>query len=258
MTSEATEIALVTGAASGIGRAIALRLSDRGAIVGLLDLDEDGLKDTRAQITGAGGTADCLVCNVTRSDDVKRAIAGFVASRGGLDTIVTAAGVAREGYVHDVTEEDWDLVIDVNLKGTFLIAHHAIPHLLTRGCGNFVAIGSDAGVAGGVGYGIYCASKHGVIGLVRCMALDYGRKGIRCNIVCPTFVDTPMAEEIFSRAPPGIREYYENVVPIGRLARPEEIASAVAHLSSAEASYVNGMVYMVDGGATAGPYTGDL
>lgn len=258
MSSEPKEIALVTGAASGIGRAIALRLSERGAIVGLLDLNEDGLTETRAQITDAGGIADCLVCNVTRSDDVRHAIAGFVASRGGLDTIVTAAGVAREGYVHDVTEDDWDMVVDVNLKGTFLIAHHAIPHLLTRGGGNFVAIGSDAGVSGGVAYGVYCASKHGVIGLVRCMALDYGRKGIRCNIVCPTFVDTPMAEGIFSRSPSGAREYYENAVPIGRLARPEEVASSVAHLSSAEASYVNGMVYMVDGGATAGPYTGDL
>lgn len=258
MTAELQEIALVTGAASGIGRAIALRLAARGAIVGLLDLNEDGLNKTRSLIVDRNGEADCLVCNVTKSDDVKRTVDGFVNSRGGLDTIVTAAGVAREGYVHEATEDDWDLVIDVNLKGTFLLAHHAIPHLLTRGGGNFVAIGSDAGVSGGVGYGVYSASKHGVIGLVRCMALDYARKGIRCNIVCPTFVDTPMANEIFSRGPAGTREYYENAVPLGRLARPEEIANSVAHLSSAEATYVNGMVYMVDGGATAGPYTGEL
>lgn len=258
MNATRQEFAIVTGAASGIGRAIALRLSGRGAVVGLLDLDEDGLRETRTMIVDQGGEADCLVCNVTKSDNVKRAVTGFVSSRGGLDTIVTAAGVAREGYLHDITEDVWDLVIDVNLKGTFLLAHHAMPHLLARGGGSFVAIGSDAGVAGGVGYGVYCASKHGVIGLVRCMALDYGSKGIRCNIVCPTFVDTPMASEIFSRAPAGTREYYEKVVPIGRLARPEEVANAVAHLSSDEATYVNGMVYMIDGGVTAGPYTGDL
>lgn len=171
---------------------------------------------------------------------------------GGLDTIVSCAGIAREALLHETSEQDWHEVIAVNLTGTFLLARHTLPWLLKRGGGAFVAISSDSGVHGAIGYGAYCASKHGVIGMVRCMALEYGPRGIRSNAVCPAFVDTPMADGIFDRAPQGSREIYRRLVPLKRFARAEEIANAVAHLSSDESSYTNGSVYMIDGGATAG------
>lgn len=255
---DARENALVTGAASGIGRAIACRLARRGAFVALVDIDGDGLEATRALIEGAGGRAKCFPADVTSSSDMAAVVDAFVSECGGLDTVVSAAGIAREGFVHKMSEADWDRVIAVNLKGTYLAAHVSIPRMLERGGGNFVAISSDAGVQGAVGYAAYCASKHGVIGLVRCMALDYGAKGIRSNVVSPAFVDTPMADQIFARAPAGTREFFERAVPLGRFAKPEEVANAVAHLTSDDASYSNGMVYLIDGGATAGYYNGEL
>lgn len=255
---ERRENALVTGAASGIGRAIAVRLASRSALVAIVDIDEEGLEQTRSLISSAGGQAKSFPADMTNSTDVASVFERFATQVGGIDTVVSAAGIAKEGFIHKMAEADWDRVIAVNLKGTYLAAHYAVPSLLNRGGGNFVAISSDAGVQGAVGYGAYCASKHGVIGLVRCMALDYGSKGIRSNVVSPAFVDTPMANQIFARAPEGTREYFERAVPLGRFAKPEEVAAAVAHLTSDEASYSNGMVYIIDGGATAGYYNGEL
>lgn len=258
MAANKHENAIVTGAASGIGRAIAMKLAVRGATVGLLDVNVAGLEETQRRIEHAGGKASSHAADVTSSADVVAAVQRFAAENGGIDTVVSAAGIAKEDFVHKMPEADWDRVIAVNLKGTYLVAHHAVPLLLERGGGNFVAISSDAGVQGAVGYAAYCASKHGVVGLIRCMALDYGSKGIRSNAVCPAFVDTPMADQIFARAPPGTREFYERAVPLGRFARPEEVAAAVAHLTCEDGSYANGMLYVIDGGATAGYYNGEL
>jgi NAD(P)-dependent dehydrogenase (short-subunit alcohol dehydrogenase family) len=165
---------------------------------------------------------------------------------------VSCAGVVREHRLHETSDRDWDELISVNLSGTFFLARQTIPWLFKRGGGSFVAISSDSGVQGAIGYGAYCASKHGVIGMIRCMALDYGPQGIRSNAVCPSFVETPMADAIFSRASPGARESYRKLVPLQRFAQADEIAKVVAHLSSDDASYTNGSIYMVDGGATAG------
>ena len=250
------EVALVSGAGSGIGRAVALRLAGRGATIGVLDRDPVGAKETVALVKQAGGTAEALIADVSSLAEVDAAVADFAAVAEGIDTIVAAAGVARGGLVHRMSETAWDQIIDVNLKGTFLLAHAGIPLLQKRGGGAFVAVSSDAGVMGSVAYGAYCASKHGVIGLVKAMALDYGRQGIRCNVVCPGFVDTPMATGIFLKAPAGTREAFEAAVPMGRFARPEEVANAIAHLTSSEASYTNGNVYLIDGGSSAGHMIG--
>jgi NAD(P)-dependent dehydrogenase (short-subunit alcohol dehydrogenase family) len=154
-------------------------------------------------------------------------------------------------------EAEWHRIIAVNLTGTYLLARHTIPHLLVRGGGNFVAISSDAGLRGSVGFAAYCASKHAVVGLVRCMALDYGRQGVRSNAVCPSFVDTPMADGLLANPNLPDRRAFERRAPLGRFARPEEVAEAIAHLASPEASYTNGMLYVIDGGTTAGTFTAD-
>ncbi|MEX2648906.1 MAG: SDR family NAD(P)-dependent oxidoreductase [Alphaproteobacteria bacterium] len=244
----AREVAIVTGAASGIGRATALRLAARGARLGLIDRDGEGLEATAKAIAAAR----CHVADVSDSRALAMAVRDIAQAEGGLDTVVNCAGIARETLVHETPEADWHDVIAVNLTGTFLLARHTLPWLLKRGRGAFVAISSDSGVWGAIGYGAYCASKHGVIGMIRCMALEYGSAGIRSNAVCPAFVATPMADAIFSRAPQGTRESFRNLVPLKRFAEADEVAKVVAHLSSDEASYTNGSVYMVDGGATAG------
>ena len=257
MTEPPKEVALVTGAASGIGRAIALRLSLRGALVGLVDRNQSGLEESAKQIASATGACEIMPADVTDEQSLSNVITRFAAPNGGLDTVVSAAGVAKEGLVHKFPKADWDQVISVNLTGTFLVAHYSVPWLLKRSSTSFTAISSDAGVQGATGYAAYCASKHGVIGLIKCMALDYGRRGLRSNAICPAFVETPMADQIFGRAPEGTKEFFQNSVPIGRFARPEEVANVVAHLSSPEASYSNGMNYVIDGGSTAGYYVAE-
>lgn len=250
------EICIVSGAGSGIGRAVALCLARRGALVGVLDRDRAAAEATVALVTAAQGSARALVADVSFADQVGAAIAGFAEGEGGIDTVVAAAGIARGGLVHRMSEEAWDQVVGVNLKGTFLLARATIPLLQRRGGGALVAISSDAGIMGAVGYGAYCASKHGVVGLIKAMALDYGAEGIRFNVVCPGFVETPMAERIFSRAPEGTRAAFERAVPMGRFATADEVAHAVAHLSSPEAAYTNGCVYLIDGGSSAGHMIG--
>lgn len=249
-------IAIVTGAGSGIGRAVALRLARDNYVVGSIDLDEEGAAATAAAIREGGGRSTFARADVTDSAMLANAVRYIVGEAETLEIVVSAAGIARGGYVHKMSEDIWDQVIAVNLKGTFLLAKHTVPLMLRSNGGAFVAISSDAGIMGAVGYGAYCASKHGVIGLVRTMALDYGARGIRSNVVCPGFVETPMAEKIFAGAPDGTMQAFEKSVPLGRFGRPQEIADAVAHLASADASYANGMVYVLDGGGSAGHYIG--
>lgn len=225
--------------------------------MGVLDVNQAGSEETANLIARRGGEAEVLTADVTHAEEVKAAVASFGDTFDGIDTLVAAAGVARGGLVHCMSEAAWDYVIDVNLKGTFLLARSGIPLLQRRGGGAFVAISSDAGVMGSIAYGAYCASKHGVIGLVKAMALDYGGQAIRCNVVCPGFVDTPMASAIFSKAPAGTREAFEAAVPMKRFAQPDEVANVVAHLTSADASYTNGHVYLIDGGSSAGHMIGE-
>ncbi|MFN0043691.1 MAG: SDR family NAD(P)-dependent oxidoreductase [Alphaproteobacteria bacterium] len=250
---QTSEVAFVTGAASGIGRAVTFRLAARGAAVALVDLDARKLEPIVRELEARGVRTLALACDVSSSDSVATAIGRTVGEFGGIDTAVCAAGIARTGDVISAPEDDWHRTLAVNLTGTYLVARHAIAHLSARK-GSFVAISSDAGVRGSTGFAAYCASKHGVIGLVRCLALDHGPQGVRANVVCPSFVDTPMADQLL--AAPGVqsRAFYERRTPAGRFAQPEEVANVIAHLSSGEASYTNGMVYIVDGGTTAGMF----
>lgn len=248
----ASEVALVTGAGSGIGRATALRLAERGAAVALFDRDADGLAATAAAIRDDGGSALELSGDVSEEGDVAAAVERAVAELGPLRTVVACAGIEVTGTAPEMELADWHRVLAVNLTGVFLTARQAIPALVAAGGGSFVALSSDAGVQGASGFAAYCASKHGVIGLVRSLALDHGPEGVRCNVVCPGFVETPMADRLFAGAPSGERERWQRLVPLGRFAQPQEVAASIAFLSSPEGRYVNGQVHVIDGGSTAG------
>ena len=245
------ELALVTGAASGIGRRTAIRLAERGAFVGLMDRDVVGLQATLDMIVDKNGKATILLTDITNSALVERMVHSFAATAGGIHTVVACAGICVEGFVHETSNDIWDKTIAVNLTGMFYVARATIPYLKVKG-GSFTGISSDAGVQGATKFGAYCASKHGVIGLIRCMAIEYGKHGVRSNAICPSIVETPMAAQLFEHASETMRQEYRNSVPLGRFAQASEIASVVAHLSSMEAGYTNGVVYMIDGGATAG------
>jgi len=252
------ERAIVTGATSGIGRAIAIRLGQRGAIVGLVGRNAEAAGRVADEISDSGGSAFVSLADVSDATQVQASVKRFVNEYAGVDTVVACAGIATTGSVTECTIDDWNRLQGTNVNGTFYLAHYTIPELVkTRG--TFTAIGSDAGIQGACGYAAYITSKHAVNGLIKSLALDYGRHGVRCNAVCPGFVDrTPMAEQLLRNLSPTEVAYFKAIVPLGRFAYPEEVAAAVAHLSSAEASYVNGMLYRIDGGSTAGYYLATL
>jgi meso-butanediol dehydrogenase / (S,S)-butanediol dehydrogenase / diacetyl reductase len=245
-------VAVITGGGSGIGRATAMELASRGYAVGVLDVSGPGSEAVARDIARAGGQAHAVAVDVTRADDVAIAIGDVVERLGDLEVAVACAGIVVMGEAATMDLDEWRRAFSVNLDGVMHTARAAIP-LIQRGGrgGAFVAVASDAGVLGATGWSPYVASKHAVVGLVRCMALDYGPENIRCNIVAPAFVDTPMTDRIFAGAE-AERPHWEQRIPLRRFAAPEEVAKAIAHLASSDASFTNGLVYMVDGGETAG------
>ena len=251
--AEAPERALITGATSGIGRAIALRLANRGAIVGIVGRNEEAAEAVRRAIVETGGAAQVILGDVGRESEVARIVKEFLEANGGIETVVSSAGVAPVGSVVESTLEDWDQAISVNLSGVFYLARHTVPELIkTRG--TFTIISSDAALWGDSNFAAYVASKHGVHGLMKSMALDFGKFGVRTNAVCPDFVETPMADMLLDGKSEDELAALKGRTPLGRHALPEDVASIVAHLSSDEARHANGVEYRLDGGKTAGHY----
>lgn len=252
MSSLADRVALVTGGASGLGRAAAVMFARDGARVVVADVDAAGLRETVGQIEETGGTAKDLVADVTRAADVEGMVSQTVDAFGSLDCAFNNAGI--EGSVGtttaDYTEEEWDRVINVDLKGVWLCMKYEITHMLKQGSGAIVNTSSVAGLVGLRGSSPYVASKHGVVGLTKTAALEYARDNIRVNAVCPGVFRTPLVERIIEGVPGREREYM-NAQPIGRLGQPQELAEAVVWLCSEAASFVTGHAFPVDGGFVA-------
>lgn len=247
----ARRVALVTGAASGIGRAVALGFAEGGTAVVVADTDAAGAAATVSACTAAGGAAVFVPCDVTDAAAVESLVAATVAEFGGLDAAVNNAGTSGTfAYTADADPAAWEAVVALNLTGTFLCMRAEIPALLDRGAGAIVNVASGAGLVGFPGLGAYVASKHGVVGLTKAAALEYAPRGIRVNCVCPGSTRTPMLEGFMGADPAAERQILAGQ-PNRRLGEPEEIAAAVLWLCSDAASFVVGAVVAVDGGATA-------
>jgi len=247
-----TARALVTGAASGIGRATAILLAGRGAAVACLDVNADGLAETAAAI---GERALPIPCDVTDLAAVEAAVSQAAADLGGLDAVANVAGVGDfTGDVAEIAPEEWARVLAINLTGPFHVSRAAIPHLRSAGGGAIVNVSSQFGLVGCLASPAYCASKAGLIGLTRAMAIDHTEEGIRVNCVCPGPVDTPMLA--WTDATPELtarergRTQGRNLS--GRSGRPEEIAATIAFLLSDDIGFMSGSVVAVDGAWTAG------
>jgi len=247
------KVALITGAASGIGAACALRFAQEGARVAGMDLAKPtGDSAWNAAVALAGGgvfeTGD-----VRDEDRVAEIVAAVREQYGRIDVLVNSAGVAGGGMIHDLDAAEWDRVVDINLKGTFLVSKHVVRGMVEQQAGAIVNIASVEGIEGFMGGSSYNASKGGVVILTKNMAIDYARAGVRTNVICPGFIETPMFRSVMVDGPAkAFAEKIRDAHQLGRFGRPEEIASAALFLASDEASFVTGVTLPVDGGYTAG------
>ena len=242
-------VAIVTGAASGIGAATAILFAREGARVTVADIDRRRGEAVVQEIRGAGGSALFAACDVSKSEQVQAMIARTVEEFGGLDILVNnAANVNLEDYgsVTEASEEKWDLVVDVTLKGQYLCCKYAIPHMIAGGGGAIVNISSVGGVVGFGGSAAYCSAKGAVIQLARELAIDYAQHNIRANAVCPGLIDTPQVRR--NLADPEALNRSLSVPIFKRMGRPEEVARAILFLVSDEASFITGTTLAVDGG----------
>lgn len=246
--------AIVTGAASGIGRATAIRFAEEGCRVAVVDLDTDDGTRTASMIEDAGGTSTFVRADVSDESSVVKAVEQAVNSVGPLDTLVNNAGVAFMGTVAETSESDWDRVLDINLKGTFLMTKHLIPRFLATGSGVIVNVASNAGIVGVKNLAAYCASKGGVVQLSQALALELAALNIRVNTVAPSStVRTRMFEARLGRSqdPKALGEALAAANPIGRLCNPEDVAELILYIASDRASYITGGIFPIDGGLTA-------
>jgi meso-butanediol dehydrogenase/(S,S)-butanediol dehydrogenase/diacetyl reductase len=238
------KVALVTGFGSGLGRAIAVHFAEEGAaIIGTSTTESKG-RETLAMIERQNGKAIFHRGDVSQSAQMKSLVDAGVKRFGGIDIVVNSAGVRTNGSITEITEEQWDRTLDVNLKGVFVVSRLAIPEMIKRGSGVIINIGARSGMAGQAGRAAYCASKGGMITLTEAMAMDYAMQKIRVNCICPGPTRTPMVDT----STPERLEYYKTRVPIGRIGEPEDIARAALYLASDDGSMVTAAVLPVDGG----------
>ena len=240
------KVAIITGSGRGIGKATAVKFGHEGAKVVSCDINADLAQETAQEVAAAGGEAVAFQIDVRDKASLTRMVEAVVARYGRIDCLVNNAGIVQDATIKNMTDEQFDSVIDINLKGVFNCTKAVLDTMLKQNSGVILNSSSIVGLYGNFGQTNYAASKFGVIGMVKTWARELGRKGIRANAVCPGFVATP----ILSKIPEKVLKALEERVPLGRLARPEEIANTFAFLASDEASYINGAVIEVSGGLT--------
>jgi NAD(P)-dependent dehydrogenase (short-subunit alcohol dehydrogenase family) len=248
------KVALVTGGASGIGRATALLFAHEGAGVSVIDLDEAGGVAVVQEIVDDGGRAIYRRCDVSQSADCQHAVQDTVNVFGGLDVLFNNAGIIRRTTVLEISEAEWDRVMAVNVKSIFLLSKCAIPVMIERGGGVIVNTASGWGLVGGRNAVSYCASKGAVVNMTRAMALDHGEQNIRVNCICPGDTDTPMLRDEARQLGEADDDFLAEAAdrPLRRIGRAEDVAQAVLYLASDAASFVTGTALVVDGGGLAG------
>ncbi len=244
------KVAIVTGGGSGIGRACAEEFARRHAAVAVVDRDREKGETVARDVKAQGGVATFLAADVSNEKEVEQLIARVMAQFGGIDILVSNAGIQRYGTVTTITEEEWDEVMNVNLKAAFLMCKHTLPRMIERGGGSIVMVGSVQSVAAQRNSVQYVVSKHGLLGLTRCVALDYGKQNIRANCVLPGAIDTPMLRRSagLDPHPERVLEACDRIHIRGKMGRPEEVAHVIAFLASDLASFMTGSAVAVDGG----------
>ena len=238
------KIALVTGAARGIGQAIALQLAADGADLALCDVKTEWLDDTAAKVKALGRRAEAYAMNVADGAAVGEAVAKVAADFGRIDVLVNNAGITRDTLLIRMSEEDWDAVLDINLKGAFLVTKAVVKYMMKQRSGAIVNIASVVGIMGNAGQANYTASKAGLIALTKTTAKELGSRNVRVNAVAPGFIRTAMTDKLSEQA----KEAMLRNVPLGRPGEPEDVAKAVAFLAGDNAAYVNGQTLAVCGG----------
>ncbi len=238
--------ALVTGAAQGLGRCIAQTLAAAGAKVACIDINAETLADTVASIRSGGGAAEALACDVTQSERVGEVVDQVVAMWGKLDILVNNAGVTRDNVIVRMKDEQWDLVLNINLRGTFFFTRAAARPMMKARGGRIINVASVSGLMGNPGQVNYSASKAGVIGLTRTVARELASRNITVNAVAPGFIATDMTAKLGEEMLQAIRKE----IPLGRLGEPQDVADAVLFLASDAASFITGHILTIDGGLT--------
>ena len=241
-------VALITGAGAGIGRDSALAFAREGAAIAVVDVRGERAEQTAELVRRTDGRAQSFACDVRNIDNVQSTVAAVLAVFGRIDSVFNDAGTTRPGSVLSVSLEDWDMVLDVNLRGTFLVSRAVLPHMLERGSGAIINMGSVDGMAGDANMAAYNAAKAAIVNLSRSMAIDFGPMGIRTNCICPGAIATPAVMKMFTDER---RAAMEAATPLGRMGRPGDIASVAVFLASQDAAFINGTTIVADGGLMA-------